>query len=406
MSRQQLELLVSDDSMQVPFGIVELQAAEGQLANLNLDQLPTLAGLHPEIVQDVEQTVKLMKLNEWGRLAFFYLSFIPHELPNDKDAIPDREAWLQVLSQAQKEVEPRWIADVMFFDGLPDPTDWRPRIISLAASHSIHDVMASDIRPRQTLPIFPYERLNGPQPPVSRQPAANPQPEKRKILIVISPDPERVWDQIQKIKTQLSFVPEFFDELRPTNQEMVAGVSYLQVDNSSGKPICRTRSLSPDRTEVIYQEIAHIKTSMPWDAMAYGDNLANSFLKAYDLQAVLPPPGDGRKWPADCPEHPCNWLLRSLDDPMPPYPGEPDLKLAPYPKGKEKLELDRWLFWTWKSGRVTWPEICKKSIKFGRLARPKKDPETPLKKAPGKADSQARTAKRRALAYAEWIGWK
>jgi len=395
MSRHQLEQLVSDASLQVPFGIVELQPVPGQIAELNLSRKSISPDLPIEIRDLVDRSVCTMLPNEWAGLVFFYVSLIPYQLPENKDLFSTPESWQETLEHARAASPTRPIANVMFFDGLPATPDCYPRIISLAAFNAIQRVMAiNDLELR----VWPYERFNGHQSPTTQQTAATQEPEKVKLLVVISPYPEQAWDQIQKIKTQLSVVPEFFEQFRPSNQEMVPGITYLQVDNTGGDPVCQARSLSPDQGQIISETIAHIQTSKPWSAMVYGDNLASAILDAYDLSVSLPPPGNGRKWPADCPEHPCNWLTRRLDEPMPPYPGEPDSSIATYPKAVDKLELDRWLFWSWQCGRWSWPKIYEASSAFGQLARPKDR----ISEEPDKS----RTARTRAANYAEWMGYK
>ncbi|HBJ36373.1 MAG TPA: hypothetical protein DDZ51_16815 [Planctomycetaceae bacterium] len=385
MSRQQLELLVNDDSLRVPFGIVELQAAEGQLANLNVQRQPSVPAVPEDIRKLSENAWQIILPNEWFRLVFYYVSLIAYEPIANVNAISTPEAWQSTLDAARSASPNRPVANTLVFDGLPAAENCFPRIVSQAAFHAIHRIMTWT---EFQWTVQPYNRL---------KPAQTPTPDaqestRTKILVVFSSDPTRSREQIENIKTQLSFVPEFFDELRPINQEMVPDVSYLQVDNSSGKPICRTRSLLPDQSQVLSEALVHVDTSIPWDAMVYGDSLADSILHAYDLHNALPAK---RIWPANCPEFPHNWARRELSDDIPRYPGEPDVNIAVYPKGPERLLLDRWLFWSWQSGRWTWAEIYEDERRKASLARDKRD-------ASGNPD-RARTARKRASDYAEWI---
>ncbi|HBJ35361.1 MAG TPA: hypothetical protein DDZ51_11545, partial [Planctomycetaceae bacterium] len=158
---------------------------------------------------------------------------------------------------------------------------------------------------------------------------------------------------------------------------------------------CYARYVTDDQDRVMGDDVPHIKTSIAWQSLVYGDNLGKAILRSYDINATLPPPGPKRRWPAPLPVHPVNWLTRSIDSEMPDFPGEPS-NTQPYGHSIDRLMLDRWLFWSWQCGRWTWPEICAHGSEIGPLARWKEDA--------GKNPDQSKTAKKRAKEYGDWIG--
>lgn len=397
MLRHQLAQIANDASLQVPFGIVELSAADVQSRDLALDRLPIVSGVHPDVIIDVNRTISLMKLNEWARLVFFYLSRIPFQLPPELENAADHQAWQEVIAQAQQDYPQHKIASTVLFDGLPDPAIARPRLLSQAAQRAIQSVMAEDIRPRRTLPTFVYERLNqSPNPPSPATAIESSEDENTvKIFVAISPQPVETWNAVQRLRNQLSFVPEFFNDLRPVDHEMVSGVTYLQVDQAGSKSACYARCVTDDQGRVMGNDVLHIKTSIAWQSLIYGDNLGRAILQSYDLSATLPPPGPKRRWPGPPPVHPVNWLTRPIDSEMPLFPGEPS-STQPYGHSVDKLVLDRWLFWTWQCGRWTWLEICTHANNIGPIARWKRDA--------GIRPDQSKTAKKRAGEYGTWVG--
>ena len=393
VTRQQLEAIVSDPSLQVPFGVVELSLANGQIEDLRLEQIPGTEQVHVGIRDEVRRTLAAMKLNEWGRLVFFYLSHVPVECPAN---MPDHAAWEVFLADVNRQLHPRAIANVMFFDGLPDPNDHRPRLISLAAHDAIHEVMTTDGRETRPLPAFSIKLPNVKQESNSSRSASIDSGRTIKLLFVIHPRPDEAWGIMTRIAAELHFVPEFLHELQPAAQEMVPGLTYLQVDQNDGRASCSSRAIAPDRNDIINGSVVHIETSPPWVAMVYGDNLGAAILEAHQLSESLPPPGPERKWPVAsglAQSHPFNWLTRDLQDEIPRFSEEPDG--ASYPPGEGKLHLDRWLFWNWQCGRWTWTEICKQSGAIGQLARAKRNT--------AQSPDQTKTAKARAQQYGKWL---
>lgn len=337
----------------VPFGMVQVKLPDDGIDGLRLNELPVAVEGSPSERAEINYTLSLMKLSEWGRLTFYYLSWIPNPQTGDHG----------------------------ISDGLLGP---QPRPISRPAAATMHALLTS---PPNIGPVIPSRPticgLTG----------------NINILSVFTPRPRDAFALLDNLPS--GFAPEFLEFCPAANwasiePSMVEGITYSIVDRTVEPPICRSKRIDNSNRIVVNQD-RYIDASLPWYGMVWGDNFAQALLNAYQLQCLLPP-HDQRAWRAPGSCYPRDWLVRDIDDPIPPHPAEQEAaERKPY-QSPGTLDRDRGIFWNWQSACWTWREIIDAAERHGPLAGPKADAD--------KTPDRTKTAKRHAAAYGEWIGVK
>lgn len=361
--------------LNVPFAVV--QADSGTDWTI-AQRAPCLDQLVDENRREAEYLFRHAGFSEVMRVAFFYASRVP--FPHPDEAQPLREIRLPAEADTGCRVWPEPI-----YDGLPDPSDARPRLMTFATGVALHDMFAHSVGidhpsgEHQPLPTFMTSPLQNGLPPSGNECR----------LVIFSIDPARVWRQLREMLDETGFFPSFLSRCNPSLCETVAGMSYVTRPEGSG---CRETKI--DDGGVSYKVLPCVLIETPeleWLAIAHGPHLGQAIVNAFDLEQRLPPAED-RVWPAPGPEHPRIWLTRELESEIPPYHEE----ASEYPKGSDRLNQDRWLYWTWQSGRWTWPEISNAADGKGVHFRPKAGSSP--------SPDRTRSLKLRATTYAKWIG--
>lgn len=238
-------------------------------------------------------------------------------------------------------------------------------------------------------------------------------PIRLKVLQLIVRRPGASFAALRNFCSKHRIRLSFLHDLDPPDDEILVGLTYLRRESLDNGGTCTQRQRHMITREVSTHAAPYIKKPSHWNAMVYGENLGLAIIAEIERQVraennkKLRPAGGGDteedagkqgKMVADaeqCPHESARKIER-LNSSMPPYQREPDA--ATYPEraakldkvDKEKaLEMGRWIFWNWQSGKWTWQDIVTAfDRKFGKI---------------GREHTTRETLGRRADLYVKWV---